>query len=211
MTCRGKDKTIARYLAGELDEKGRRKIEKHLAECPRCKEAARGLERVTAVLGRLRQEMLPAQLLDAPFRFPELHPSARFSKTVAPCGRFVERFALPLSMAAVVLILGALMAFWLALPNHPQSQPTQRTAREPSAESPAQILPRISAGMNAPHPTRPPKAMAEFQNLRKTAVQPKVPKRGQTTAPEETFVLRLQTDDPGVVVYWQFHGSGGKS
>ncbi len=205
MTCRGKDRLIARYLAGELDTKGHRQIKEHLAECPRCKEAARDLARITAALGILRQETLPEQLA-APFRFPETHPATGSRKTAAPSRRFVGRFALPLSLAAVALILGTLGTLWMALQTRPRNQVTVNTAK-----SRAHTLSRIPAATQAPPSTDSSKAVVNPRNPCRTSTQPRVSQGGQATAHGETFVLRLQTDDPGVVVYWQFNGSGGKS
>ncbi|HUW60272.1 MAG TPA: zf-HC2 domain-containing protein [Candidatus Bathyarchaeia archaeon] len=53
------------HLDGELDEKSGEKLQKHLAECPRCSAEYQKLARIVAASDRLRLEIPPDEVWDS--------------------------------------------------------------------------------------------------------------------------------------------------
>jgi anti-sigma factor RsiW len=60
MSCRKIDKQMAAYIDGELDDKGRREMEAHIAACARCSKKLSALELLTARMGSLPRVGAPA-------------------------------------------------------------------------------------------------------------------------------------------------------
>lgn len=56
---------ISGYLDKELDEESRRKLECHMAECPRCKADYEKMARIVAATDRLRIEIPPDEVWDS--------------------------------------------------------------------------------------------------------------------------------------------------
>lgn len=56
---------ISGYLDKELDEESRRKLERHMAECPKCKADYEKMARIVAAADRLRIEIPPDEVWDS--------------------------------------------------------------------------------------------------------------------------------------------------
>jgi anti-sigma factor RsiW len=64
MTCRGVVELLTDYLEGVLPDLTRARVEEHLATCPDCTTYLEQLRATIGTLGRLREEDVPAPVLD---------------------------------------------------------------------------------------------------------------------------------------------------
>ena len=64
MTCREVVELLTDYLEGVLPEPTRARVDEHLATCPDCTTYLDQLRTTIGALGRLREEHVPAAVLD---------------------------------------------------------------------------------------------------------------------------------------------------
>ena len=64
LVCREAVELMTDYLEGALDERDRRRLETHLADCPHCSEYLAQMRRTLDLLGRIEPEELDPQVQD---------------------------------------------------------------------------------------------------------------------------------------------------
>lgn len=65
IVCQQWVELVTDYLEGALPPKLRQAAERHLADCPHCREYLEQVRRTIAVAGGLRDEDVPDELVDA--------------------------------------------------------------------------------------------------------------------------------------------------
>ncbi len=208
MTCRGREGDLARYVAGELDEAACKEIRAHLAGCPRCRASEQALRRNASALKALGDVALPAEWQER----VHIQVTRRLLSPPRPGrplrgGSRARAAAFAALAACLVLALVAGVA-WLVRREPPSRGQAERhtpprLARSLPAPGVAAEPPRARPGTLPSAPA--PRPMAERPAPRLLAlVQNHPPDRGPERK-KEPLVIRLQTDDPTVVVYWQFN------
>ncbi len=208
MTCRGREEDLARYVAGELDEAACEGIRAHLARCPRCRASERALRRNASALKALGGVALPAEWEE------------RFHRQVAghllsppQAGRPIRsqsraRAAVLTALAACLILALVAGTAWLltrepSSPGRAERPSPSRVARSSPAPGPTAEPPRAAPGTQRETSASRP-AIERPAPRPLTLAQNRPPSHGPPRK-KEALVIRLQTDDPTVIVYWQFN------
>jgi anti-sigma factor RsiW len=133
------------FLDGALDEVTRRRLERHLAACDRCREDVDQLR-----LTRDALRALPARRAPRPFTIPITHDAPAPSQTRWPAPWLAWAWRLGSLGAAACLLLAVATSF-LAAPGAPATSFTG----EPAAGRPAALADRDSAQRTGPTPRQP--------------------------------------------------------
>ncbi len=214
MTCKGRDKDIALYLAGDLDAARASRLEEHLSRCPACAASERAFRRNAEALGELANARLDRPAEESFHR--QVVALLRSGDGAAPVPLPLlnrRRTTTQLAMATCALVaVMAGVAYVLIREARPVRNPMKRSetvARRvppPPSFAPS-VLPSAAGG--APSKAASPVVTRSIKvpsQMAKRAVRTKNtrPQKG-----EEALVIRLQTDDPDVVIYWQLQNRGG--
>lgn len=74
IVCQQWVELVTDYLEGALPPRLHRAVDRHLANCPHCREYLEQMRRTIAVAGRLHEEDLPDDVMDALTRaFADYH------------------------------------------------------------------------------------------------------------------------------------------
>ncbi len=108
MTCERTQEKFADYLTGDLDEKGRSEVQKHLLDCSACREDLENLTVVWAKLGVLPEEQ-PGSAVRS--RFYAMLEDYKAAQPVGSKSRWTDWFtfrrpAFAASFSAFLLLLG---------------------------------------------------------------------------------------------------------
>ncbi len=211
MSCRGRDGELSLMLTGDLDEAAARALAAHLEACEACASSLRALRRNAESLRELGAHAVPPEAVAALHRrlVEEVLPQAGPKGTSAP--RHFRRAVIPLAAAACLLAAIGLGGLWLAAHRAGRGvTPAVQASRvlPPAPPAPRDISGTTSHGSTEVRPSpvagHPPKTPNVELAARAPGPRPSAPS-GKPTS----LVVRLQTDDPGVVIYWQFHNTGG--
>jgi anti-sigma factor RsiW len=222
MSCERYENELALYVEGDLPGHEVAAIERHLAICESCRAFCSGLEASQRMLKSLADEPIPTTTLYAA-RARVLdqitHPAA--------VGWRLARWGWAATAAAAVLV-GALAIAWRAQqrPNaHPHS--TVAVLTPPSTVIDATpVLPRSTPSPSpSVSPTRERRVRSQTPRLSPedadqlaravvivsrietlADVPREIPEDG---AAREAPLARIATDNPNVVIYWQFDSNGG--
>lgn len=207
MTCRGREGDLARYVAGELDEAACEGIRAHLAGCPRCRAAEQALRRNASALKALGDVALPAEWQERVHK----RVTRGLLSPVRPDrplrGESRARAAAFAALAACLALAFVAGMAWL-LTREPPSQgqaerhAPPRVARSSPAPGVTAEPPRAVPGTQPNTPASRP--AVERPAPRPLALAENHPPDHGPQRKKEALVIRLQTDDPTVVVYWQF-------
>jgi anti-sigma factor RsiW len=204
MSHQAMQELIALDAGGDLDETGRRRLERHLASCPACRDFAAEMRQSQRAVRGLAGVAVGEDLL-AGVRAAVLQEIASAARRPAPVLSFPLRtLRAPrrwlAAAAAVLLTLGA--GWWLS---------TRTPERTP--------VPRPKVVRYEPPPIEPPpveepaavaETVAETAAPRIAAVDPPVRERrrapdaiAETVQPtSQPMVVKWLVDDPDLVIYW---------
>jgi|HubBroStandDraft_6_1064221.scaffolds.fasta_scaffold348123_2 hypothetical protein len=183
MNCFEWEERIALYSGGDLSPAEAQALERHVADCASCQLLLSGLRASLSLVQEAHSEPIDA----AHFAAVRARVLAELEHAPAYRWRFARRFAWTCAMAAAVVVL---IAVWppveqrmiLPMPSAPMAAPVATVAPAPTmrAISPAPVSLPIGPATVTPvqQRTRP------------------------QAAPTETVLVKLETDNPDVVIYW---------
>jgi len=188
MSCRYSENDLALYVEGDLSPAKAEEVNVHLTSCKACRQLVDELRESQSLFKSIRQETVsPAELL---------HLRARVMEKVAVRAPrpFWGRWVYALAGAAFV---AAIVAVVLGRYGH----------REQKFVKVAETSPVMSAAPAVIHVTevenKAPVKLSTRHRRRQEVVQPKV--SGETLKP---MMVKLQTADPNIVIYWLFDQKG---
>ncbi len=238
MTCERYERDLALAVEGDLPERARMRLEPHLRRCARCQEFLRGLEESQRRLKGLAAEAVDDAALAAvrtrvaaAIREPARPPA------LVPAWGWALAASLAVVALALAIVLGRTTPTAPRLAGGAVRTPPAASASLPAPAPVEPVLtpPRSDSGRatSRGHST-PPLARTVSRSVEpKTArVVPELSpedadqlaravvvvsrirrlREGPSTAPAEPLpaaVVRLETPDPGVVIYWQLDSNGG--
>lgn len=224
MSCERYEKELALSVAGDLPARQVALLEKHLSNCEHCRAFAQGIAASQATLKELADEPLAEAALTA----------VRTRVLAAVRQRAQPRWSTPLwagvTLASAALLLIAAAVFWPARKTLP-TQPTTRAAPErthtTAPQSPDSLRPQsteraaatvsqsVRAMKHAPVPRLSPEdadqlaravvAISRLRHLDEAEPAAETEQPVVASAP----LTRIASDDPNVVIYWQFDSNGG--
>ncbi len=182
MTCTKLETWIALYVENDLPERKVRRLEAHLGDCSACRELAASLRESQAAVKDLRAEPVESAVLER-IRGGVLEKiAAQESRPARPCG-----WAWRLALAAAVIAAIGLGTLW----------------RGERREVPKHEV------VVTPKPAEPPVAIAakaQAPQKRRVARARKPAPAKETAGP---LVVKLNTDDPNIVIIWLVDRNGG--
>jgi anti-sigma factor RsiW len=189
MNCKHSENDLALYVEGDLADAKAKEMEVHLLACTGCRQVFDELSRSQAVFKSIRQETVSAaELADLRVRVME---RVAVQRPKLFFGRWV--YALAGVVFAVVIMAGA-----LAREGHRGEKPVKVVELAPPPPTVQAVFPpargesQNPVKVNVRHPAR------------KKVMQPEV-----SAEPPEPMMVKLQTDDPNIVIYWLFDQNGG--
>jgi anti-sigma factor RsiW len=200
MNCSDWEERIALHAGGDLPPAEAAEVERHLRECAGCQVLASGLKQSLALLREAHDEPLAAA-----------HFSAVRARVVAELGqerRPLWRRAWSYGLAAVAVALLVMLALRLGrtperrapvvAANHllGNDQPNHRQPLSNVRGSESASEPRTSESGRGPN-LLPPHGSVARREVRSNVPDP------------EPLIVKLQTDDPSVVIYWIADGKRG--
>ena len=180
MNCSDWEERIALHAGGDLPPAEAMEVERHLRECAGCQVLASGLKQSLALLKEAHDEPLAAA-----------HFSAMRARVVAELEQKRRRGALRARRWAWSFGLAAAVAALLVML-------VLRPGRTPEHRAPVVAVnhPPVVAVREPVVPPPPHRGVA--RRVARRVVQPSVPE----TPDSEPLIVKLQTDDPNVVIYW---------
>jgi anti-sigma factor RsiW len=207
------ENALALYVESDLPAREMERIRLHLEQCPTCQAVVSELCETQSELKALRQDMAPASahasvrehVMKQIAHTSALGWSVRLERML--CG---IRWRYAVSCVALLGIVGAIL--WQL---HPFEQPERVAVVNPSSPR-AGVSQRERTSVNAPSIPAPTKVVRKLR--KQAAAQPKIPLATQPerVVPDEKntdsprpVMVKLMTDDPGVVIYWIVDQNGG--
>ena len=172
MNCSDWEERIALHAGGDLPSEEAAEVERHLRECAGCQVLASGLKQSLALLKEAHEDPLPAAHFSA--------VRARVVAELEQARRPMWQWAWSLGLAA------ALVALLVMLALRPGRTPVAVRSNR-SLTVAALSPPGVRESVSAPPPHR-------------RVVRRKVNR--EPTPQLEPLIVKLQTDDPNVVIYW---------
>ena len=179
MKCSRLEKWIALYVEGDLSRRKARRVEAHLAACDACRGLAEDLAASQAAFRSLGTEPLGAAVFD------ELRRGVLGrigGETARPKRRWLWAGALASAATAAVLV-GVLAT----RPEAPPAPPRPEVARV------------IEPALPVAPPPRPARPVIRRRAAPKPVVRP---------VKTEPLVVKLETADPNVIIYWIVDSTG---
>jgi anti-sigma factor RsiW len=173
MNCSDWEERIALHAGGDLPPAETANVERHLRECAGCQVLASGLQQSLALLKEVHDEPL------APAHFSAVR--ARVMAELEQKRRPLWAWAWSFGLAAATVALLVMLAL--------------RPGRTPEHRAPA-VAVNHPPVVTASEPVVPPPPHRRVR--RRVVVPPIVP----DTPTPEPLIVKLQTDDPNVVIYW---------
>jgi anti-sigma factor RsiW len=173
MNCSNWEERIALYLGGDLTPAESAEVERHLGECIGCQVFSSGLKETLALVKEVHQEPIAAA-----------HYTAVRARVLAELeGGRRRRWAW--GLAAVAAILLVMFAVW---PRRTAQSPARIAVAPPPAPKPPEMV--------APAAPKP----MTVQVARVRHRRPARPKAESEAT--ESIVMKLQTNDPDIIIYW---------
>ena len=210
MICRGRDRELALYVMGELEEEAALRLREHLVSCHACAAAEGALRRNARALGELGSVLLTRTIVERVGHEVTLRVCSNYAIGPRRARWVGRRRTVALALAASILICLALGGVWIL--TRPLESANDAAGHEGVVNLPTEsshtapgALAAPDAGVNTVpsvhvNPSRIPVQLA------KDVSQSRI---GLPRKEIETVVVRLQTDDPRVILYWQIQNTGG--
>ena len=189
MNCKHSENDLALYVEGDLPEAKAEEVDVHLPACTACRQVVDELSGSQALFKSIRQETVRvAELTDLRVRVME---RLAVQRSKLPWRRWVYALA---GAAFVVVIMVCVV-----------EREGHRDEKSVKVVELAAPPPTVQAVV--------PPAKGESQNpvkvnvkhrARKKVIQPKA-----SEEPPTPMMVKLQTDDPNIVIYWLFDQNGG--
>jgi len=189
MNCKHSENDLALYVEGDLPEAKAKEMEVHVLACTGCRQVLAELSRSQAVFKSIRQETVSAAEL------AELRVRVMERVAVRKPKPFWGRWVYALAGAAFVVVI---VAGVLAREGHRDEKAVKVVELAPpppavqAVVAPAKVETQNPVKVNVKH------------RARKKVIQPKV-----SPEPAAPMMVKLQTDDPNIVIYWLFDQNGG--
>ena len=189
MNCKHSENDLALYVEGDLPEAKANEMEVHLMACTGCRQVLDELSRSQAVFKSIRQETVSAaELAELRVRVME---RVVVQKPKPFWGRWV--YALAGAAFVVVILVGV-----LAREGHRDQKAVKVVELAPPPPPVQAVFPPAKGE------TQNPVKVNVKHRARKKVIQPKV-----SAEPAAPMMVKLQTDDPNIVIYWLFDQNGG--
>lgn len=143
MRCRKSQEYISRSIDGELSDRERARLEKHLESCPECRTLSRDLERIVAGAGRLETPQ-PSEMVWTKIRTGLIKARREGERLEAPrrqefwLGAPALRYAGVASLALLLVVTGVVVGLRLgrgkAIPAGPEAREKYTLAKLDEAE-----------------------------------------------------------------------------
>lgn len=182
MSCTKFESWIALYVEGDLPARKLRKLEAHLGECSPCRELAGALRESQAAVKDLRAEPVESAVLER-IRGGVLERIA--AQELQPARTY--GWAWRLALAAALIAAIGLGTLW-------------RGERREVPKQEVAVAPKPVEKAVAPAPRQ--RHVARAHKARPAAPAP-------ATEVTEPLVVKLNTDDPNVVIIWLVDRNGG--
>ncbi len=176
MNCSDWEERVALHAGGDLPPAEAAEVERHLGECAACQVLASGLKQSLALLREAHDE----PLAPAHFSAVRARVMAELEQKRRRGALWARRRAWGYGLAAAVAALLVMLAL------RPVRAP-ERRAPVVAANHPPAVVVREPVVPPPPH-----------RRVARRVVRPKVP----DTPDSEPLIVKLQTDDPNVVIYW---------
>jgi anti-sigma factor RsiW len=221
MSCERYEKELALSVEGDLPASQVAVLEQHVASCERCRAFQHGLEASQGALKSLAEEPLDDDALAA--------VRTRVLTTVAQTARpswNTTHWAWPALASAALLLLVAM--FWLVRGATTTRPATRAATAVPAAtplptasltaQSTQHTAPAVSQSVRTPKKAPVPRLSPEDaeQLARAVVATSRVERLGLDDAAEtdrpalaSAPLTRIASDDPNVVIYWQYDSNGG--
>lgn len=153
MDCEHIHSLIADYALGLLSPEERRRVERHIAQCPDCRAAVRRERALEPLVrGTVHRAARPA-----PGRLAALRPAIALphARVVAPLYRRLAPMTMVVCLLALGLLFGrgsalfAPVAYAEGTPTLGETDPRQSALRAPTATIAAVVAPAMAAGPSA--------------------------------------------------------------
>jgi hypothetical protein len=189
MNCKRLENDLALYVEGDLPEAKAKEMEVHFLACTTCRQVLDELSESQVLFKSIRQETVSAaELADLRVRVME---RVAVQRPKPLWGRWVYALA---GAAFVVLIMVGV----LAREGHRDEKSVKVVELVPPP-------PKLQAVFPPAKPeTQNPVKVNVRHRARKKVIQPKV-----SAEPPTPMMVKLQTDDPNIVIYWLFDQNGG--
>lgn len=219
MNCRAWEEPIALAAGGDLDGPSRLELERHLAECPPCREFARGMAECLASVSQVEVDGI------APAHYAAVRARVLDRLRSEPRGRFAWVWIAAATVALAVL--AAWMVPWgrpdpppphLALARSPAAplpgavpESTARSVRRsPAAPLPGAVPESAARSIRgSPAPLLPGAVSASAARSVRRSPAPPLPgaaprsvRHARPARPPEPLLVKIETDNPDVVIYW---------
>jgi anti-sigma factor RsiW len=173
MNCSDWEERIALHAGGDLPPAEAAEVERHLRECAACQVLASGLKQSLELLKEAHDEPLAA----AHFSAVRARVVAELEQKRRPFWRRAWSFGLAAAVVAVLVML----------------------ALQPG-RTPERPVPVVAANhpLVIADPEEPPAISLPHRRVARRVVRPIAP----DTPDPEPLIVKLQTDDPNVVIYW---------
>jgi len=189
MNCKHSEKDLALYVEGDLPEAKAKEVDVHLPACTACRQVVDELSGSQALFKSIRQETVSvAELADLRVRVME---RVAVQRPKLLWGRWV--YALAGAAFVVVIMVGV-----LAREGHRDEKSLNVVELAPPPPSAQAVVPPAKGE------SQNPVKVNVKHRARKKVIQPKV-----YAEPPTPMMVKLQTDDPNIVIYWLFDQNGG--
>lgn len=194
MSCREWEEKIALFEGGDLAAGEAAEVERHLAECSGCREAAEAVGWSLDLIRQAGHEPI------APAHFAAVRARVLAELEAEP--RPAWRRAWVWGLAGAVVLLGVLVMPRPAGRTTGRSAPSALVARQAS-------LPALSQPADQPKvygPATPGRTAvnrrAAVPRRHAVSAQARTEEEGTPGGPPHQVLIKLLTDDPDVIIYW---------
>jgi len=178
MNCRDWEERIALYVGGDATPAEAAEVERHVGECAGCQVFASGMKQSMELLHGAHEEPLDA----AHYAAVRARVITEIERGRAPWWRRAWVYGLVASAVVVLVLVSVRPA-----PRRPREVARVTTPPAPALAPVASPAPSANQGVGS-GPGGPPHIRAHRR-----------PNRRQ---PAETVLVKLETDNPDVVIYW---------
>ncbi len=199
MNCFEWEERIALYAGGDLSPAEAQALERHVAECASCQLLLSGLRASLSLVQEAHSEPIDA----AHFAAVRARVLAELEHAPAYRWRLARRFAWTSAMAAAAVVV--LVTIWLRpelrlalrMPQAPKAAAVAKSAslaKTVSVTNAASVARATSVAKEGPAPV--------VRVIGPAPAIPVTPRKRPQAAPTESVLVKLETDNPDVVIYW---------